>query len=258
MTLQRSLQRYGSMALGALLIGACSKTPTPEVALTSPAQVSPSESDKKALVSDRVAWADVQSSVQSIPAENSATIFPKHRPDRQGFTELDWLRMMPPEEVEAIKNDAATISHNGKVRTKQYGSYRTMPDVLGQQIKLPGYVVPIESDDKGNLTEFFFVPFFGACIHVPPPPPNQIVYARLSKPMKTPEIWEAFMLKGELTDQKIQNRVAGSAYTVRRITHRRYGSVARRRSTSIPILVLLGILAAINVYLFMLPMAHRM
>jgi polyferredoxin len=52
--------------------------------------------------------------------------------------------------------------------------------------------------------------------------------------------------------------VAGSAYTVRRITHRRYGSVARRRSTSIPMMVLLGILAAINVYLFMLPMAHRM
>ena len=52
--------------------------------------------------------------------------------------------------------------------------------------------------------------------------------------------------------------VAGSAYTVRRITNRRYGSVARRRSTSIPVMVLLGILAAINVYLFMLPMAHRM
>lgn len=52
--------------------------------------------------------------------------------------------------------------------------------------------------------------------------------------------------------------VAGSAYTVRRITNRRYGSVSRRRSTSIPIMVLLGILTTINVYLFLLPMAHRM
>ena len=52
--------------------------------------------------------------------------------------------------------------------------------------------------------------------------------------------------------------VAGSAYTVRRISHRRYGSVARRRSTTLPFMVLLGILSAINVYLFMLPMAHRM
>lgn len=52
--------------------------------------------------------------------------------------------------------------------------------------------------------------------------------------------------------------VAGSAYTIRRITHRRYGSVARRRATSLPFMVMLGFLAGINVYLFMLPMAHRM
>ena len=86
--------------------------------------------------------------------------------------------------------------------------------MLGREIKLPGYVVPIESDDKGRMTEFFFVPFFGACIHVPPPPPNQIVYARLSKPVKAPEIWEAYMLKGVLRDEKIQNLTANSAYSM--------------------------------------------
>ncbi len=52
--------------------------------------------------------------------------------------------------------------------------------------------------------------------------------------------------------------VAGSAYTVHRITNRRYQTLARRRATVSPYLVLLGILAAMNVYLFMLPMAHRM
>lgn len=51
--------------------------------------------------------------------------------------------------------------------------------------------------------------------------------------------------------------IAGSAYTVRRITNRRYGSVARRTATSAPFLVLLGVLAVMNVYLFLLPMAHR-
>ncbi len=52
--------------------------------------------------------------------------------------------------------------------------------------------------------------------------------------------------------------VVGSAYTVRRIAFRRYRTVARRRATTTPYLVLLGVLAAMNVYLFMLPMAHRM
>ncbi|CAL8972659.1 MAG: 4Fe-4S binding protein [Propionibacteriaceae bacterium] len=52
--------------------------------------------------------------------------------------------------------------------------------------------------------------------------------------------------------------VAGSAYTIRRITNRRYGSVARRRATTTPYLVLLGVLTVMNVYLFLMPMAHRM
>ncbi|HSK31947.1 MAG TPA: 4Fe-4S binding protein [Propionicimonas sp.] len=52
--------------------------------------------------------------------------------------------------------------------------------------------------------------------------------------------------------------IAGSAYTIRRITNRRYGSLVRRRATTVPFMVLLGILSVINVYLFMLPMAHRM
>lgn len=52
--------------------------------------------------------------------------------------------------------------------------------------------------------------------------------------------------------------VAGSAHAIRRITNRRYGSLARRRATTAPFMVLLGILSVLNVYLFMLPMAHRM
>lgn len=51
--------------------------------------------------------------------------------------------------------------------------------------------------------------------------------------------------------------VVGSAYTVRRIAYRRYRTVARRRATAWPFLVLLAALAAMNLYLFMLPMAYR-
>jgi hypothetical protein len=136
------------------------------------------------------------------------------KPDAQGYTELDWLAMMPPDELESLKNAANVIVHVGNKRMKQVGSFRVMPDTLGRKIKLPGYVVPVESDDNGRMTEFFFVPFFGACIHVPPPPPNQIVYVRLSKSVKTPEIWDAFMLKGILREETIHNRMAGSAYSM--------------------------------------------
>jgi hypothetical protein len=50
----------------------------------------------------------------------------------------------------------------------------------------------------------------------------------------------------------------GSWYTVRRIAHRRYLTPARRRSTLLPFMTLIGVLGALNVVMFLFPMAHRM
>ena len=57
----------------------------------------------------------------------------------------------------------------------------TRAELAGQALRLPGYVVPLEqSGDK--LKEFLLVPYFGACIHSPPPPANQIVHVTLKNP----------------------------------------------------------------------------
>lgn len=48
----------------------------------------------------------------------------------------------------------------------------------GKRISIPGFMVPLE-DDAQEVTEFLLVPYAGACIHVPPPPPNQMVYVKL-------------------------------------------------------------------------------
>ena len=45
----------------------------------------------------------------------------------------------------------------------------------GEQVRIPGYVLPLEYDND-LVTEFLLVPYVGACIHTPPPPPNQIVH----------------------------------------------------------------------------------
>lgn len=49
-----------------------------------------------------------------------------------------------------------------------------------QQVKIPGFMVPLE-DEQNKVTEFLLVPTPQACIHVPPPPPNQMVYVRMKK-----------------------------------------------------------------------------
>jgi hypothetical protein len=59
----------------------------------------------------------------------------------------------------------------------------TEPSLAGKKIRLPGFAIPLER--KGELTtEFLLVPYFGACIHTPPPPANQIIHAVLAKPIK--------------------------------------------------------------------------
>ena len=69
-------------------------------------------------------------------------------------------------------------------------NYKTgeMPEsirkLMGKRIKIPGFAVPLEGDDGfENVKEFLLVPTFGACIHVPPPPPNQVIHVILDKPV---------------------------------------------------------------------------
>ena len=52
-----------------------------------------------------------------------------------------------------------------------------IPELDGQSIKIAGFVIPLEFENK-RITQFFLVPFYGACIHVPPPPPNQIILVK--------------------------------------------------------------------------------
>ncbi|MBC7466092.1 MAG: DUF3299 domain-containing protein [Bdellovibrio sp.] len=55
-----------------------------------------------------------------------------------------------------------------------------LQELNGKQIKIPGFMVPLEDNDR-KVTEFLLVPSPQACIHVPPPPPNQMVYVKMKK-----------------------------------------------------------------------------
>jgi len=128
--------------------------------------------------------------------------------------ELEWLDLMPEEEFQAWLDDVEQIDHSSFFMAEPFQSFRTMPELDGIQARIPGFVVPIETDGRGNLKEFFLVPFFGACIHVPPPPANQIIYGRLAEPIPMVNIWDAFWMEGTLNIEEITNDTAASAYTM--------------------------------------------
>lgn len=71
------------------------------------------------------------------------------------------------------------------------------PKMNGARIRISGYVTPLDSD-LGHAREFLLVPYYGACIHTPPPPGNQIIHVVLRKPMSLAGWDSSVIVSGQL------------------------------------------------------------
>ena len=83
----------------------------------------------------------------------------------------------------------------------------------GQEIKIAGYVTPL-SFDQGEVVEFLLVPYHGACIHVPPPPANQIVYVRHAAGLNVEYLNDPIWLTGTLNVSAVSTILANTGYSI--------------------------------------------
>lgn len=83
----------------------------------------------------------------------------------------------------------------------------------GKTIRLPGFVVPLDFDAE-KLSEFLLVPYFGACIHVPPPPANQIVFVKTQEGIEIEKLFDAVIIQGRMETTAISSRLAEAGYTL--------------------------------------------
>ena len=83
---------------------------------------------------------------------------------------------------------------------------------IGKPIRIAGYVVPLDAE-RMQSSEFLLVPYFGACVHSPPPPANQII---LIKPPKGSRFrtMDAIWVEGILTEGKTSSEVGTSTYVL--------------------------------------------
>ncbi len=93
-------------------------------------------------------------------------------------------------------------------------STRIKEDFKDQSIRIPGFIVPLEFDAENTVTQFFIVPYFGACIHSPPPPPNQTVFASFEQGVDLDSIYDPFWFSGTLTTSITERETATSAYSL--------------------------------------------
>jgi hypothetical protein len=157
-----------------------------------------------------------------------------HRAD--GYRTIEWTELMPREDLHALINPPASLndivdgSPEDQIASdmqlalqlasdsryqQALVSTQIVPGFDGQAVRLPGFIVPLEfGDDQQEVTRFFLVPYFGACIHVPPPPPNQIVYAEYEQGFKLESLYDPFWISGTLSTQLIENDTATAAYSI--------------------------------------------
>lgn len=94
----------------------------------------------------------------------------------------------------------------------QIGTFNVVEEMDGKRIRVPGYVVPFDFSLDAEHKEFLLVPYFGACLHTPPPPPNQIIFVKATTAAKIANIEEPVWLEGIVKTGKFYSDTGNSAY----------------------------------------------
>ena len=83
----------------------------------------------------------------------------------------------------------------------------------GAYIRMPGYIIPLELGAKG-VTSFLLVPYVGACIHTPPPPPNQLVFVTSESPWPGDQLWDPVWVTGIMRTQLQSTELGETGYAL--------------------------------------------
>lgn len=87
-----------------------------------------------------------------------------------------------------------------------------VPELDGQRVKIPAYITPLEYNDTTAIREFLLVPYVGACLHVPPPPSNQIVYVKAEDAVELENMWDPIWATGVIRTETVQSELAETGY----------------------------------------------
>ncbi|GAB5459367.1 MAG: hypothetical protein Hens3KO_23970 [Henriciella sp.] len=144
----------------------------------------------------------------------------------RGIRELHWEELMPEGEEERLaeiyQRQMMMLYSGGPIaegsaadQMIQIGTFNTVPELNEVKVRIPGYTVPFEYGADAEISEFLLVPYYGACLHAPPPPPNQTVFVITDTPIKLKDLAQAVWIEGTLYTQTQESELADAAYTIK-------------------------------------------
>lgn len=130
-------------------------------------------------------------------------------------TEITWEDLIPPGVPYSEIIGEGEMDERNDLWRPIFDSNATKlnPALDGLYIKMPGFILPLEQTTAG-VTSFVLVPYVGACIHVPPPPPNQLVFVTTQTPWSGTELWEAVWVTGQMQHEIQSTEVAQTGYAL--------------------------------------------
>jgi len=164
-------------------------------------------------------------------------------PDSPQFTTIEWTDLIPEDVLEILLNPPQYISEteDGSAEDQiesnlkntlsaasddpyqqALSSSEVKAEMNGAMVRIPGFVVPLGFDEQLVVTQFLLVPYFGACLHMPPPPPNQIILVNYPQGLKVENLSTPLWISGELSTEIIESDLATSAYTMEMQKHELY------------------------------------
>ncbi|MEP4959634.1 MAG: DUF3299 domain-containing protein [Roseobacter sp.] len=132
----------------------------------------------------------------------------------ENYIDLDWEDLMPEGQTAIPQIFQGLIDHTGpSLSSEQPESTGVRSEWNGQIVRLPGFIVPFDYSGTG-VTTFILVPFVGACIHVPPPPANQLVLVTTEEPYESAGLFEAVNVIGKFGISSITTHLAKIGYAL--------------------------------------------
>jgi hypothetical protein len=143
----------------------------------------------------------------------------------------DWRMdlMMGRYEVDGIQDDDPLATQYLEKLKALLQEAPVVPELDGRQVKLRGFVVPLEMEQR-KMSEFLLVPYYGACIHVPPPPLNQTVHVvtRDGQAFEG-ETFDVVWVIGTLRVERLSSELADAGYRLDNATVALYESSETQR-----------------------------
>ncbi len=147
------------------------------------------------------------------------------------FREIKWDDLVPKDwdPLKQFKNINFSLMNDSDPRANEmlkrmretWDNAPTNNEMDGASVRIPGYLVPLE-ETKAGLKEFLLVPYFGACIHTPPPPANQIIYVKAEKPPKGFHSMDTVWVSGTLKTLRSDSYMGASGYRMDAMVVERY------------------------------------